>query len=119
MTAKVYLIQHPLRAGTPLDITDASRYGVIQKPILPSTYNAQADVSDAVRHLEAGLSDIDNESYILCIGDPALIAVASIIAARNTGGELKLLKWNRSLDRSGKRQRTVGHYAPCDIEIDV
>jgi len=116
---RVFVIQHPQRKGVPLDISDAGRMGIIQKPILPPMYNAQIDTADVTRKIEAGLNDVDPDDYILCIGDPVLIAIAGIIAARNTGGEISMLKWNRALDKSGNRQRTVGHYVPCEILIDV
>ena len=118
-TSKVYIIQHPQRNGVPLDVTDASRLGIVQKPIVRHNYNTQIDAADAVRRIEAALADYTEQDYLMCIGDPVLIGIATAIAARNTGGVVNLLKWNRRLDANGRRQRFVGHYIPCTVELDI
>ena len=116
---KVFLLQHPMRQKTPLDISDAARYGRLQKPIFPSTYNALLDTTDAVNKIEQALLEVAPDDFVVAIGDPALIGIAMMIAGRNTGGQVNLLKWNRALDRDGNRVRTQGNYVPVEISVDL
>ena len=116
---RIYVLQHPLRSGRPLDISDAARYGELLPPIFSSRYNVLLDVSDAITKLEASLADYCEDDYIIAIGDPVLIGAAMAIAARNAGGKVKLLKWNRHLLQNGQRSRTTGNYVPVMVEIDV
>ncbi len=57
--------------------------------------------------LQQELKDFSDDDYLLLIGDPAIIAVCGAIAAKNNGGRIKVLKW----DRNEKR-----YY---DLEIDL
>jgi hypothetical protein len=41
------------------------------------------------------MKDFTEEDYIIAVGDPSLIAAAACIAARKTGGLLRILKWDR------------------------
>jgi len=116
---KVYVIQHPLKKGVPLDISDAARYGELQAPFFPAKYNAMLDASDAVEKLETGLTDYTANDYIIAIGDPILIGIALAIAARNADGHVNFLKWNRHLSSNGARSYTAGNYVPIHIEVDV
>jgi len=116
--SKVYVLQHPSRQNVPLDISDAARYGNLQRPVFPPTYNAILDATDVVRKLEQALYDYEEGDYIIAIGDPAIIGVATAIAARNSGGVVNLLKWNRAFVR-GKRDVTHGSYVPLTIELDI
>ena len=119
MQPKVYVLQHPLRNGSPLDISDAARYGELQSPIFSSKYNVLLDVSDAIASLESALQNYNEEDFIMAIGDPVLIGAAMAIAARNADGKVKLLKWNRHLLNTGYRSKTSGNYVPVLVEIDV
>jgi len=116
---KIYVLQHPVRNGRPLDISDAARYGEMQPPVFSPKYNVLLDVTDAIMKLESALADYCEDDYIIAIGDPVLIGAAMAIGARNAGGKVKLLKWNRHLLSNGQRSKTAGNYVPVMVEIDV
>ena len=41
------------------------------------------------------MKEFTENDYIVAVGDPSLIAAASCIAVRKTGGLLRILKWDR------------------------
>lgn len=45
--------------------------------------------------LREQMKDYGPEDYIVAVGDPSLIAAVACIAARKTGGLLRMLKWDR------------------------
>ena len=53
------------------------------------------------------LKDIRQKDYILCMGDPSIIAISSAIASDTTQGKINMLKW----DRQEKR------YYPIEIDL--
>lgn len=53
------------------------------------------DPAPTLKMLKRGLADFTKEDYLLLVGDPRAIAWAGAMAAKNTGGELKLLHWQR------------------------
>jgi len=63
-----------------------------------------------VRQLNEQLRGFTEDDFLLPLGDPSIMAAAAAIAARNTNGKLKVLKWDRRqgrylcvpLDLSGK-----------------
>ena len=48
-----------------------------------------------IKELKQRLKDFCDNDYILPVGDPVAIAVASTIAANNNRGKFKMLKWDR------------------------
>lgn len=49
----------------------------------------------AIRHAKEVLKNFTDDDYILAAGDPALIAIACLVAGDVNMGRLKLLKWDR------------------------
>lgn len=41
------------------------------------------------------MADYTDSDMLVAVGDPTLIAVAALIAARKTGGPVRMLKWDR------------------------
>jgi hypothetical protein len=41
------------------------------------------------------MASFTKDDWLVAVGDPSLIAAAACIAARKTGGVLRLLKWDR------------------------
>jgi hypothetical protein len=41
----------------------------------------------------------DDQDYLLCIGDPVAIGLATAVAASRNYGRVKLLKWDRQEHR--------------------
>jgi hypothetical protein len=96
--SKVYVPQEPTRWSdkewVPLyDLSPAEKYGeiVLCCPHGTNFINA-APLMVAIRERMQQFSEGD---YLLAIGDPIAISVAAIIAFKKTGGDFKMLKWDR------------------------
>lgn len=96
---RVFVTQYPMRrdqSGTLVavhDISPAAKYGKIEillqgGPVLLST-------GHLVRDLKSKLHDYCDNDYLLCMGDPAVIATAAAIAALKNQGRYRLLIWDR------------------------
>ena len=49
--------------------------------------------------MKKNLKDIREKDYILCMGDPGIIAISSAIASDVTRGQINMLKWDRQEKR--------------------
>jgi hypothetical protein len=54
-----------------------------------------------VPELQHKLKDFTKNDYLLLVGNPVLIGMATAIAARASGGEVQMLQWN------GRDQRYI------------
>lgn len=75
------------------DLSPATVYGEIVRILPPG--RPPGDPTWAVDQIEDALDGMTDDDYLLLIGAPEWIAVAGAVAARQTGGTLRLLKWNR------------------------
>ena len=98
--SKVYAPQIPSRfdAATRLWIPSmntapASRYGEVVTLLPPNANRLHA--APLIAAMKEGLKDFTEDDYLICIGDPSIIAAAACIASRKANGHLKLLKWDR------------------------
>lgn len=82
----------------------ALKYGEL-KVLVPAGMSLLSPVP-LVRTLKEKLADFGNDDYLLAVGDPSIIAVASVIAAGRNGGKLKVLKWDRE----------ISDYIPVEID---
>lgn len=96
---KVYIPQVPSRfdAATRLwvpsvNLQPAERYGEICIALPPNANRLHT--APLTQALKEAMKDITAEDYIVAVGDPSLIAAASVIAWRKTG-KLRILKWDR------------------------
>jgi hypothetical protein len=111
--SRVFVVQRPAyfdrdRKGwvNKYDLTPAAVHGELVFLLRPG--NIFRDRLDsAIERLEEVLADFSAEDFLLPTGDPVGIAAASHIAARNSGGILKVLKY----DRMG------GEYFPFVIDM--
>jgi hypothetical protein len=96
----VYAVCEPIRktvTGTrPVDLSSARKYGEIQI-LVPHSQSILAPVQ-TVRTLKEKLKTFNDDDYILPLGDPALIATVSIIAAQINGGKVAFLKWDKHVN---------------------
>lgn len=84
-------------------------YGADIRVLIPHGQSLVSSVP-VVRQLNEQLRDFSEDDFLLPLGDPSIMAAAAAIAARNTNGKLKVLKWDRrqgrylcvTLDLSGK-----------------
>lgn len=108
----VFVTQYPMKRDpatsqlTPVfDVSAAAVFGKLNflvpgGPVVLSTEHL-------VRTLRDKLSGFQDGDYLLCLGDPAVISVASAIAASKNGGRYSLLVWDR-------KART---YLPIDVNL--
>lgn len=93
----VYVTQHAKRkvdgVWKPLDLTPAMKFGEIVE-LIPAGPMIMAPGHTAItlRHKLLGFTDAD---YLLCMGDPTVIGLACVQAARANEGRYKLLVWDR------------------------
>lgn len=104
MLNKVYVVNEPLRYDEDrgehvrhLNLRPAREHGELVF-LLPAGQLPE-DPQALVDAVELGLAAITVHDYVLLVGDPRAIAVAAAVAARNTGGHLRLLQWQRGLGR--------------------
>lgn len=79
------------------DLTKAERFGGI-KLLLPFRAQVWYDPAPHVAKLQAGLATATPEDYLVLMGDPALIGIATATLAQRTAGRFNLLKWSRHGD---------------------
>ena len=99
--SRVFVVQRPARYDrdkrgwvNKYDLSPAGVHGELVFLLRPG--NIFRDRLDAtVRELGEALTDFREDDFLLPIGDPVGIAAASHIAARNTGGVLRILKFDR------------------------
>ena len=63
--------------------------------MLPPNRQVVFSSAPTVRRLREGLKDFSDDDYLLLIGDPAAIGIATSIASENNRGRYRLLKWDR------------------------
>jgi len=88
--SKVYVIQDDPNKN----ILPAQRFGEIVT-LLPVGKNIMFSPGPVVSELTRKLARFCSEDYLLCIGDPAAIAIATAVASRWSNGRVSLLKWDR------------------------
>lgn len=96
-TGRVYVTQHGQQKvddrWVKRDISNAERYGEIVELIQPGPMiRATPQVVQTLRHKLMRFNDSD---YLLCMGDPAIIGIACVMAARANSGRYTLLVWDR------------------------
>jgi hypothetical protein len=72
----------------------ASIYGNV-KIILTSDRTSPLVPSPAIFQLQQALKNFSDEDYLLPVGNPAFVAAAGAIAAKNNGGRFKMLIWDK------------------------
>lgn len=85
----VYVVQEPKG----INIISATKYGDIEI-VLPATEHMLFDTENIVEKIREKLKNFTEEDYLLLIGDPAAIGVATYFAL-NTNKRCQFLKWDR------------------------
>lgn len=103
----IYVTQEPPPG---VNILGATEYGQLKmlSPLRASQFVSPVDI---VENMRKNLRDFSDEDYILPMGDPAVIGIATTLAAHANEGRVKFLKWDRqermyyvwSVDMKGKR----------------
>jgi hypothetical protein len=76
-----------------MSLDAAARFGEV-KVMLPANAN-RMHAAPLIAAMRDAMSDFGPEDSLIAVGDPTLIAAATLIAARRTGGRVRLLKWDR------------------------
>ncbi len=88
--SKVFVIQEDPHKN----LVPAKQYGGIV--VLLPFGQVSFDASSAVEIMIKKLEDFDfDKDFLLLVGDPVLISIASAIVSRATGGIYNVLKWDR------------------------
>lgn len=87
----VYIVQE-MRGR---DVTDATNFGDLEILITADEQTASFSTQPTIRKLNRMLANFSDEDYLLLTGDPAAIALAAAVAARQNNGRFKMLKWDR------------------------
>lgn len=87
---KVYVVQE----NPNVNIIGAGRFGEFEI-LLPPGRQITLSPAPVVRQLKSKLKDYSDNDYLLAMGDPAAIAIASIAAADVNNGVVNILKWDR------------------------
>lgn len=88
--SKVYLIQETGK----WNLSPALEFGEVEV-LLPPDFQLVFDTKNITQLLQDKLEAITTKDYLLLAGDPALIGIATAIAADYLDGEITLLKWDR------------------------
>lgn len=105
----VLIPQFPTRMGDNgpermrVDLTDAERYGRVMELLEPS---AKPFDPGSIEQMDQAIMDSREDDWLLCIGNPTLIAVAAGAFA-SIHGRLNVLQW----------QSRKGHYEAIQIEF--
>lgn len=114
----VLVPQFPTRMGAdgpermPLDLTDAERYGRVCEVLGPS---AKPFDPDSVDQLDAAIADSSGDDWLLCIGNPTLIAAAAGAFA-SIHGRLNVLQWQ---SRKGRYEAIRIEYTDEGTSLQV
>jgi len=75
------------------NILSASEFGEIEVLLPPG--NIAFSSGPTVKRLKRNLRLFNDEDFLLLMGDPAAIAIASAVATQINNGRMNLLKWDR------------------------
>ena len=88
--AKVYIVQE----NPNVNVIGAGRFGDLI-PLLPPGRQITLSSSPVVRLLKNKLKDFNDKDFLLAMGDPVAIAIASMVASDINNGKVNMLKWDR------------------------
>ena len=99
--SRVFVVQRPAyydrdKRGwvNKYDLTPALEHGPLVFLLRPGNIFRDR-IEDSVRRLGEALVDFGPDDFLLPVGDPVAIAAAAYIAARNAGGRIQILKFDR------------------------
>jgi len=88
--AKVYIVQE----NPNVNVIGAGRFGDLI-PLLPPGRQITLSSSPVVKLLKNKLKDFNDKDFLLAMGDPVAIAIASMVASDINNGKVNMLKWDR------------------------
>lgn len=109
---QVFVVQPTPR---PKDLSSAHRYGTIRHIFEDPLFQASIEPGIARRKMEEALSTfVPERDYVLFLGgDPAgAILLGAILRDQFPGRSIRMLRWERERDVTGKRVAGAGFYVP-------
>ena len=98
----VYAVQEPRTYNADKDkwlprvnIYNAKPFGEVTTLIPHDHVHAALVTRPTLHKLRRGLKDFCDDDYLLPVGDPVLVALAALTAARENRGRVKFLRWSR------------------------
>jgi len=88
--AKVYIVQE----NPNVNVIGAGRFGDLI-PLLPPGRQITLSSAPVVKLLNAKLKNFNDKDFLLAMGDPVAIAIASMVASDINNGKVNMLKWDR------------------------
>jgi len=88
--AKVYIVQE----NPNVNVLGAGRFGELI-PMLPPGRQITLSASPVIRLLSNKLREFSDDDFLLAMGDPVAIGIASMVAADVNNGKVNMLKWDR------------------------
>lgn len=88
------------------NLLSATEYGELTFLLSPKE-NIMFDATPVVKRISSGLENFTDEDYLLLIGDPIAIGIATYYAAKNSKAKVRFLKWD---NREYK-------YYPVEVEL--
>jgi len=78
-----------------VNIYTAEPFGEVQTLIPHDHVHAALVTQPTLHKMRRLLRDFSDEDYLLPVGDPVLIALAAMTAARENRGKVRFLRWSR------------------------
>lgn len=88
--ARVFVVQETMRHN----VLPAELYGEL-KFILPPQAQVGFSPGPMVTRMKRILRDFNNDDFLLLIGDPAAMSIATAIVSAYNGGKFRFLKWDK------------------------
>jgi hypothetical protein len=88
---KVFVPQSVDKKG--INILPALEYGEIV--VCWDGEQLMSDPFGCIRKIRKSMRNAVPGDYILCIGDPSVIALCAVVLSEKTGGYYKILKWDK------------------------
>lgn len=98
--SKVFIPQVPSRYDRSVErwvptvnLDPARQFGDLEIMLPPEA--GRMAPQELVQMLERALKDITADDWLLATGDPVAMAITMALAARNLGGTLRILRWDK------------------------
>lgn len=86
----VYVVQEQIGKN----IVSATKYGEIEV-LLPTGSQITFSAGHVTEELKSKLSNFNDKDYLLLMGDPVAIGLATMVAAHWNKGKVRMLKWDK------------------------
>lgn len=88
---KVYVPQSVDKKG--INILPAVEYGEIK--VCWNGEQLMTDTFGCIRQIRKAMKNAVPGDYILCVGDPSVIAICAVVLSEKTNGYYRILKWDK------------------------